>query len=311
MILTMLLGAVQNIGEALAIRAVSGIFGAIIFVPSLRVMTKLDPKGLNVAIATLGTSVGAGSLYVSLLGPELGVLLGWRAGIAVMMLPGFVIWILNARFIPKVSVGDSQKSATVPVWPSFKLKETWLLGYQQFMRIGVWLTLSIWLPTFFASALGYNIVLAGSSLTIFSVFAIVSCVAGGHLANIVGSSSKVSTVSFLVLGAALALTGFTNNGLIGWGFAGLSGISVFLSFGPLFAIVSILYRQEVVGFMMGFETMLANLGAVVVPFLFGYLTDLTGHFTLAWIVIAAMCFLAFATGLPVIPIEKRKRATLE
>ncbi len=311
MILTMLLGAVENIAEALALRTVSGIFGAMIFVPALSVITKLDNKGLNTAIATLGTSVGAGSLYVSLLGPQLAVFLGWRLGIATMMLPGFAIWILNAKFIPKIRGGDFEKAASVPTRLSFKRKETWLLGYQQFVRIGVWLTVSIWLPTFFASALGYKTVLSGVSLTIFSVFAIISCVVGGHLANRVGSSSKVSTVSFFALSVVLALMAFANNGLLAFGLAGASGIFVFISFGPLFAIVTVLYQKEVVGLMMGFETMLANLGAVVVPFLFGYFTDLTGHFTLSWILIAALSFFAFATGLPVIPIEKGKQAILK
>lgn len=311
MILTMLLGAVENIAEALALRTVSGIFGAMIFVPALSVITKLDNKGLNTAIATLGTSVGAGSLYVSLLGPQLAVFLGWRLGIATMMLPGFAIWILNAKFIPKIRGGDFEKAASVPTRLSFKRKETWLLGYQQFVRIGVWLTVSIWLPTFFASALGYKTVLSGVSLTIFSVFAIISCVVGGHLANRVGSSSKVSTVSFFGLSVVLALMAFANNGLLAFGLAGASGIFVFISFGPLFAIVTVLYQKEVVGLMMGFETMLANLGAVVVPFLFGYFTDLTGHFTLSWILIAALSFFAFATGLPVIPIEKGKQAILK
>ncbi|MGI0086050.1 MAG: MFS transporter, partial [Nitrososphaerales archaeon] len=128
MILTMLLGAVENIAEALALRTVSGIFGAMIFVPALSVITKLDNKGLNTAIATLGTSVGAGSLYVSLLGPQLAVFLGWRLGIATMMLPGFAIWILNAKFIPKIRGGDFEKAASVPTRLSFKRKETWLLG---------------------------------------------------------------------------------------------------------------------------------------------------------------------------------------
>ncbi len=315
MISTILLGVIQNLAEALVLRAFSGIFAAMIFVPSLRILTRLDPKRVNTAIAVLGTSVAAGSLYVSLLGPELGVLLGWRLGIGALMVPGFVIWASNAKFVHDSSGSSTTLSAPhpkgtlslVPIW-TLKRKETWLLGYQQFMRIGVWLTLSIWLPTFFTSALGYDIVLGGVSLTIFSIFAMVSSILGGQLANKTGSSSTVSAFSFLGLAVVLWVTASTGEGTLAWALVGASGIFVFMSFGPLFGILPTLYGQDVVGFVTGIENMLANLGAVVVPFMFGYLTDITGHFVASWSLIGVMCVLAFATGLLVIPIERRQLA---
>ena len=309
---TILLGTIQNLPEALVLRAFSGIFAAMIFVPSLRILTRLDPKRVNTAIAVLGTSVAAGSIYVSLLGPELAVLLGWCLGIAALMAPGFVVWAMNAKFVHEsigsvTTFGDPRPkdtSSAVPLW-TLKRKKTWLLGYQQFVRIGVWLTLSIWLPTFFTSALGYDIVLGGVSLTIFSLFAMLSSILGGQLAIKTGSSSKVSAFSFLGLAVALWLTATTGEGTLAWGLVGASGIFVFMSFGPLFGILPTLYGQDVVGFVTGIENMLANLGAVVVPFMFGYLADLTGHFVSSWLLIGLMAILAFATGLPVIPIERR------
>lgn len=309
---TILLGTIQTLAEALALRTFSGIFAAMIFVPSLRILTRLDPKRVNTMIALLGTSVAAGSLYVSLIGPELGVLLGWRLGIAALMVPGFVIWVANAKFVHEsissvTAFGNLRPkctSSSIPLW-TLKRKETWLLGYQQFVRIGVWLTLSIWLPTFFTSALGYDIVLGGVSLTIFSLFAMLSSILGGQLANKTGSSSKVSAFSFLGLAVVLWLIASTEAGTLAWGLVGASGIFVFMSFGPLFGILPTLYGQDVIGFVTGVENMLANLGAVVVPFMFGYLADLTGHFTASWLLIGLIAALAFATGLPVITIERR------
>ncbi|MHB8566148.1 MAG: MFS transporter [Nitrososphaerales archaeon] len=303
LVLSMLFGTVQNLLEAILLRILAGIFAAIIFVPALRVMIKLEPNGLNTAIALLGTSIAAGGLYVSLAGPELGLLLGWRLGIVILMAPGFVIWALNAKFIPVTSRSVRSKEDVIPVW-ALKKKETWILGYQQFVRIGVWFTLTIWLPTFFTSVLGYNLVLGGAALTIFSVSAIFASIAGGRLANYFGSSSKVILISFMALCAAMAIIAFAAEGALGWGLVAAFGIFDFMPFGPMFAILPKLYNEDSIGFVTGFETMIANLGAVVVPFTFGYLTDATGAFTLAWLVISLMCLLSFVLAVPAIRFEK-------
>gem|GEM_PF-5699245 len=302
--LAILFSGIQNLLEAVTIRILAGVAAAMIFVPALRVMSRLvSRRGLNTSIALIGTSIAAGGLYISLVGPKLGLLFGWRLAIVILMAPTFIVCLLNARFVPETGRVSSE-SKGFPSWVLRK-KETWILGYQQFARIGVWYTVTIWLPTFFTTMLGYNLVLGGAALTLFSVSGMFSSIAGGRLANRFSSASKVIMLSFVALTITMAVIAFYSGSLIGWVLVAAFGIFDFMPFGPIFAIIPKLYDEDTIGFVTGFENMLANFGAVVVPFLFGFLIDLSGSFSVSWLLIAFMCLGSSILGIPAIRFEKK------
>lgn len=302
-LLSMLFGAIQNIYEALAIRILAGIAAALIFVPVIRVLSRIDPESLSDSIALIGTAIGAGGLYVSLMGPRLALLFGWREGIALMMVPGFLIFALNLKYVPSTSVSPVHRK--FPMW-ILRRKETWILGIQQFVRVGAWFTVTIWLPTFFTSALGYNLVLSGIALTIFSVAGIFASMAGGRVAARLSSFSKVMMLSFAILGGTVILIAFAANGMLAWGLVVVFGIFDFLPFGPIFAILAKLYEEGDIGLVTGFENSIANLGAVVVPFLFGLFIDSTnGSFTFSWLQLGILCLAVSLISVPVIRSEKK------
>lgn len=301
--LSMLFGAIQNVYEALAIRILAGIAAALIFVPAIRVLTRIDPESLSDSIALIGTAIGAGGLYVSLAGPRLALMFGWREGIALMMAPGFLIFALNLKYVPSTRVTSVHRR--FPRW-ILRRKETWILGVQQFVRVGAWFTVTIWLPTFFTSALGYNLVLSGIALTVFSVAGIFASMVGGRVAARLSSFSKVMMLSFAILGGTIILIAFAASGMLAWGLVVVFGIFDFLPFGPIFAILPKLYEEGDIGLVTGFENSIANLGAVAVPFFFGWLINPASEsFTLSWLQLGILCLAVSLISIPVIRSEKK------
>lgn len=300
---SMLFGAIQNIFEALAFRILAGVAAALIFVPSVRVLSKVDPESLSDLMALIGTAIGAGGLYVSLMGPYLALMFGWREAISLMMAPGFLIFALNMKYVPSTNTASAHRK--FPTW-ILRRKETWILGIQQFARVGAWFTVTIWLPTFFTSALGYSLVLSGVALTVFSISGVLASLVGGRVAARLSSFSKVILLSFAILGGTVILIAFAENGLLVWGLIVVFGIFDFLPFGPIFAILPKLYEEGDIGLITGLENSIANFGAVAVPFFFGLLIDSTnGSFIISWLQLGILFIAASLITIPIISSEKK------
>ena len=305
---TSLLGWVSQLTLALLLRAIAGIAAAGIFVPGIRLIAKLYPERSGAAIGTLGSSVGAGSLYVSLLAPTLSMWVGWRLTILVLILPGLLILALFAASSYDEPI---QGSSTRQKFPTRILREgaIWMLGYQQFARLGVAISLLTWLPTFFASSLGYDVLFSGLALALLSGVSIISNPIGGILADRIRSHSRVTALSFSVMAAALMSIALFALGLTAWLLIIIAGWFAFAYFGPMFAILPRLFGVEVAGLASGFQNMLASIGGILVPFLFGYLRDVTGAFVVPWVFLALMCIAGFLVGVPLMRLESGMRKT--
>lgn len=303
---TFLLGWTNLFPHALLLRAIAGSAAAGIFVPGIRALTVLYPGRAGAAVGILGASVGAGTLYISLLGPILSLWVGWRLALEALILPGFlVLGIFSAYFHEEPSRGSST-SRPFP-WQILRHPATWLLGYQQFTRLGVVITLLTWLPTFFVVSLGYDMIAGGIALGLVSAISIVSNPAGGVLADRIRSHSTVTALSLGVLAVSLALMGFFAVGFIAWLLVLIVGWFAFTYFGPLFAILPRLFGEEVAGFASGFQNMLASIGGILLPFLFGYLKDITGGFAAAWALLVVMCAAAAVVGILLVRLEAEAR----
>ena len=97
-----------------------------------------------------------------------------------------------------------------------------------------------------------------------------------------GSNAKVTVVSVGVMAVPLIGFGLVPHGDLAWVLAAVLGLAVFLAFGPQFTLATQLFSEETLGFAMGLQLVLANMGSISVPFLFGYLRDVTGAFSASW-----------------------------
>ncbi|HUI86763.1 MAG TPA: MFS transporter [Nitrososphaerales archaeon] len=295
---TVLLGASTSLPEALLLRFVTGAAGATIFVPCVMVIARRYPGRTNYALGIFGTGVAAGPLYISLIAPTLGGALGWRLAIVLAMLPAVVVWaVLFLRisdFQPRSGAGPAPRGSWTTVLRS---RITWLLGYQQLARVGMWATILTFLPTFFAEGLGYPTSVASAALTVFAVLAAVSSVLGARMVVSFKSNAKVTLLSLAVMAASLILIGLVTVGLAPWLLAGALGIVIFMAFGPQFTIATDFFPLESLGLAVGVQAVLGNVGATVMPYVFGGLRDATGGFGSSWEVCGLICVLAAAVGL--------------
>ena len=296
---TALLGAVTNLTEALVLRFVTGAGGAMIFVPSVMVITRRYPDRTNFALGAYGTGVAAGPLFVSLAAPTLGTYVGWRLAMPALMLPTVAVWAIIYLGVRNFSppARTKGKGSSVGWVGVLKNRTTWLLGYQQLARVGMWATFLTFLPTFFTAGLGYPMVTASAALTVFAVLAMLSSVLGARLVTTMNSNAKVTMLSLAAMAVGLMLIGFTVPGALPWVLAGVLGLVVFMAFGPQLTMATQFFPLEVLGFAIGVQTVLANVGATVIPFVFGDLRDATGSFEASWELCGLLCAAAALVGL--------------
>jgi MFS family permease len=304
---TILLGQITSLPEALVLRALGGAASATIFVPSLIVISKRFPGRTNYALGIFATGANAATLYVSLVAPSLSGWLGWRLAIGTMMLPCFGVW--AAIYF---AVKDFTPTQTTPAVDRGALRSevlgrsaTWILGLQNFIRVGLLGALLTFIPAYFATGLGYSVELAGVALTVFSVMAIVSSLSSIRIARALKSNSRVMLLSMGVMGAALFAAGFVGAGIFAWVLAAVLGLFVFTAFGPAFSMASQIYADESLGIGMGIQNTLATGGSVVIPLLFGYARDVTGTFVDAWLMLAAFAATAFCAGWALVRLEMK------
>jgi nitrate/nitrite transporter NarK len=305
---TMLLGEITNLPEALLLRFVTGMAGATLFTPSMILISKLFPGRTNTALGVLGTGACAGPLYTSLVTPFLGGLLGWRMALFTMMAPFLAVWV-----VIYLTVADFPAPSEEVAVPSGDLRadvlgqeSTWLLGCLNLVRVGLLGTMVVFLPTFFASGLGYPVATAGLALGVFSVMAILSSVSGGRLATLLHSNARVSVVSMAALAVGFFCAGFASPGPLAWLIAAFLGLFIFAAFGPTFTMASQVYSGDSLGLGMGLQNALANGGSIVIPYIFGSLRDVTGNFEVPFLAMGTLAVAAAIVGFEMVGVETRK-----
>lgn len=309
---TALLGAVGNLPEALLLRFVTGAAAAMIFVPSMMVIARRYRGRTNTALGAYGTGVAAGALYISLLAPAVASWLGWRLAMPALMLPVVFVWTVTyvgvRNFSPPTSGEAHQRSR---LWSRvLKNRITWLLGYQQLVRVGMWAAILTFLPTFFSAGLGYSTFASSAALMLFAVLAAFSSVLGSRMVGRVNSNAKVTLLSMSIMCVGLVLIGLAPAGVAPWLLAAALGLGAIMAFGPQFTMAAELFGAETLGLAVGVQAVLGNVGATVLPYIFGSLRDFTGGFEASWELSGLLCAAAALTGVALLQTEVHRHLSM-
>lgn len=282
---TILFGFAQGFWQAALARLVAGLLGAGVFVPGVRLVSGWFPpeeRGTALGILSIGGSVGL--ITSSTLSPYIATIIGWRGTIMGIGLLGLtltaVLWVTLKDNEAEDRTGGDGDLRDVLADRSF-----WALGLIQMARLGANYAFIAWLPLLLREEFGMSLVAAGAAFSLFNVAGMAANPLGGIISDRLGERI-VLLVSFAVLAVSTFAFTLVRGGLplyavilvIGW----------FINFvrSPSFALIPRLYGVERAGRISGLQNTFASIGALILPFLIGYIRDATDSYWAGWIALS-------------------------
>ena len=278
-----------QLSQLLLLQAVKGIAMAFIFVISVR----------QVLANSRGTSGGSMSFYSSsfAMGPLLvgfvtaaftGLNESWRTIVLAMNLTGLLPLLLLFTVSPVTALPISTQSMRHNVTSVLARRESWVLGYDQFLRFGVVTSFSTWIPTFLVQSHSFSPLDASLLLGAGWTTALIFIVLGGLLAGRTGNSFLVIELAILCLAPAALLVGGVSNYVALWGTILCFSALMNFHFAPLFSILPDIFGSDKIGLVTGIEGAMASTGAFTLPAIFGFVRDTSGSFSYGWYVVALL-----------------------
>ena len=286
---TMLFGLSRTVAFAMASRFLSGLLGAGIFVPSVRLVSawfNSEERGTALGVLNIGGSVGlvAASWAVPLISLDAGWRLTIRSAGAIGVAAGVAVWLLLRDRDDPNNRGINLSSLP------FRDRDFWLLAFTQFIRLGSYYTLIAWLPLILKEEYGLSIVATSGALSLFNLAGMLANPLGGVVSDRVGKRS-VLMASFALLGLDVLFFAGRLTGL--WVYLAVLVLGWFINFvrSPSFTIISDVFGTEAAGSISGVHNTFASLGALVLPYTLGFIKDYTLSYRLGWLSVSVFMFI--------------------
>ena len=286
---TVLFGLSPTLGFAMASRFLSGLLGAGIFVPSVRLVSawfNSEERGTALGVLNIGGSAGlvAAAWVVPLISLEAGWRLTIRSAGAVGIAAGAAVWLLL-----RDRDDSNERRLNLSSLP-FQDRSFWLLAFTQFIRLGSYYTYIAWLPLVLKEEYGLSVVATSGALSLFNVAGMLSNPLGGLVSDRVGKRN-VLMASFAFLGLDVLLFVGRPTGL--WVYMAVLVLGWFINFvrSPSFTIIPDMFGIEAAGSISGVHNTFASLGALVLPYTLGYIRDHTLSYRLGWLSVSVLMFI--------------------
>ncbi len=291
---------VPSLQFAVSARVIIGIGTGLSFVAVMKTVALYsDPGRVGMYQAFFGGFFSIGCILAYLLIPRL-IDFGWQWA---YLAPGFpclllLIMVFGLRFEQTRSTSPSP----LPLFRILRIRAGWILGIYHALSYGSVLSLGNWVPSLLADAL------VGSSAKTFAWGgALVMLISGlgrlsGGVVLLRFSPVGIANSSLLTLSAlflCLLLVPMPAPVLILAIFAAWFGS---INFGAIFHLASRSTSSDSIATLIGFVNFLANLGAIFLTLMFGWIRDATGSFSWGFCVLASFCLGAFLVGS--IPVKK-------
>jgi MFS family permease len=278
----------MNPWTAIITRLLSGLLGAGVFVPNVRLVSGWFSKDRGTVLGILSIGGSMGLITASWIAPLLTVYLGWRTTLIGFGVFGLIVTFSMSQLLkdPKnVKIGKGLKNISTPL----KTKTFWILALGQFIRLGGYYTFIAWLPLLLREEFGFNLVTAGLAMSLFNIAGIFANPIGGILSDHFGERA-ILAVSFILMGLDIwGITGLVNGLLL---YCVIFILGWFINFvrSPSFTIIPRLYSPEAAGSISGIQNTFASIGALILPLLLGYVKDMTDSYNSGWKILSILMF---------------------
>ncbi len=287
---TLLFGYSSNIVMAIVFRFLSGLLGAGIFVPGVKLVSSWfnsEERGTALGLLNIGGSTGM--IFASWVVPMLSVSLSWRGSLRLMGVFGVMSAVLCFYFLKDRNQQDTRQLSLkdIPIHvPSF-----WYLSLIQFIRLGAYYTFIAWMPLVLKEEYGLSILATSSAMSLLNFAGILSNPLGGMAADRFGEK-RVLIAGFFSLMLFILLFTFGLGGPVLYLLVFLLGWSINFTRSPAFSIIPGLFGVETAGSISGVNNTFASFGALVLPFVLGYVRDVTQSYAIGWYSVAALSLFA-------------------
>ena len=306
---TMLVGVVSGYFVLLALRLLLGVGESVGFPCTSKILA------LTVPNESLGTANGI-IAFAYLLGPAVGIvvggllieLYGWRTAFVVFGMVSLLwLWPWSRVKIQQRSLAPVSADVA-SLWMILRQRSLWGTALGHFSSNYTFYFMLSWLPVYLVRERGFSNLemarLAGSAYLVNAVFAIG---AGWAIDRYIVRGGSTNFGYKLVMGAT-HLGAIACMLCMALGPRPVALVSIFIyqalcgaSSPGVFAVSQILAGPAAAGRWVGIQNTIGNFAGIVAPALTGFVIDWTGHFTLAFVIAAAVGVLGFTGWVFMIP----------
>jgi sugar phosphate permease len=301
-------GLIHAFWLAVITQLLAGAFRALLFAPGLALLASWFPPERRATAMSLYMVGGfAGTIVLSLAGPWLTALYGWRAAFMFFAALGIAAALVYGRMArDKPRTQTPQPLVLDDIAQLFRQPVMWVCGGLQFVRFTVVTAYIFWLPSLLVVDRGFPVQTAGLIVAMSAAFTAPSNTLGGYVSDRLRNPP-------LIIGGALTVLACTATLLVTVESIPLLLLviavnSVFLQFyfGPLFLVPMEVLGARTAGTVIGVSNLFANIGGFLTALALGMVKDRSGSFTWGFIGISAVCLAGVA--LAVVLARMRRRA---
>lgn len=293
-VLCLSFGLISTYWHAVLNQMISSFFRAFIFAAGVALLASwFGPKRRATAMGLSLIGLFSGQLVMNAFGPILLEKFDWRFPFVAFALVGVLasfgyLWL--AKDAPhdmsghKVSIMDAARL--------FRYPFMWVVGVIQYFRLGVFGSLTFWLPTLFINEKGLSLQVTGMIIALRTLLSAPTNMIGGYLSDRFKNPTAIIGTSLVMIAMTTALFVRVNSLQLIITLNVINALFVQLYFGPLFAIPVERYGSQMTGTLTGFGNFFANLGGFSFTYLIGFVKDHTGYFESGFYAIAAACLVS-------------------
>lgn len=266
-------------------RVITGISLGFIFVPVVRfLIVSIGKFGSGISLGILGGMQALGSIIASLGPVALSNATGsWRSALLLLATPLPILLIL-LLFVRGQERDKRTSEMHILFGKVLSNRTTWVLGYDNFVRYGIVVMVTTWIPTYLVEEFGYSLQDASAILGGIWLVAAISSVLGGYFSDELRGKYYVIMAALIGTAITLAIASEMAGRSLSVIVLLILGGLMYLSFSPMFVMLPSLLGKEIAGFASGIENMMATSGAAFFPFMMGYIRDVTGSYGNAWLI---------------------------
>ncbi len=283
----LLTGLTRSYIQLFACRLITGLTEGSYFGVDRPVIAAYTPKekmGLGQGVSFIG--LGIGMCLGVLLAGIIAAAWGWRIVFILFSLPAFVAGFLILMLIKEpAKKGQSHRASYKLV---IKNRDLWMLYLGGIPSIYALFVIGTWAPKIFQDIGVTSLANASIYSSLLGIAAIPGLMITGYISDKLyqrGFGKKCTVVgSFIILALFMGLIGYAiDTGAPVWVFAIYIFIAGFFLWGmwaPVFSLIASIVPQEIRGTVFGLNNGINFIGAIVAPWLTGWIKDFTGSF--AW-----------------------------
>jgi predicted MFS family arabinose efflux permease len=289
--------------SAIAARMLVGLGAAAVWVPGMQLITQwfpADQRGRAAGLMSAGGGLG-GTVGLVLV-PVLTAAVGWRVGYALLAAPAFLTLLLIVLLLgPERPAprGAAARAGHGSLRRVLARRALWPLNVNVIFSYGGYFSFITFLPSFLVRGMELTQTQAGLMTGLVTAGTIVSWPVAGLLSDRLGQRRPVFLFSQLVSVLALLFYALVAPLASPAGLA-IAALATGLLVGGLilpFVMVVDLVPRELAATAAGVTNAACFIGAMVLPIVLGRIVDVTGGFTAAFLVAAAVQTAAFVAAL--------------